>query len=286
MAVSRLYIYSYGASIPEGLEAVLSGFALREPRQVRVGGCSCYVYIVPEALGVVEVRHQLYAQLLPWVRQDALAVGYVARQGRIARLVTDLDGTLTAREGLLHLAELYRPSLIAELEEATREAMLGAVDFRASFVRRSQCFVGLSREDLSGAMASLPLAKGAERVAELCRGEGLSFGVATSAYDVLAEALRERLGFDTLLASSTLRQGERLMGLNPLGIVDAEAKARFALGHSLGRATLVVGDGANDLAMLSGADFALLYCALPKWGAGAALALDDLLRVYLDSCEV
>ena len=224
-------------------------------------------------------RRRLLERLLPWARGRSLPFYYPSSEARrpIRRVAFDLDGTLIRDELMVLLAgQIGRAE---EMQQLTEAAMCGARPFRESFVARSQLLLGLSEAELLRPLAQLSFAPdAAELIAQLQR-RGLELCLITGAYEPLAAALGERLGIPLGCASALRMEDGRLAGLVEEAIVDAEAKARYLqawAGQELA-ATLALGDGANDIHMLSTAGHALHYsCIAPS--APSLIHLLELLQ--------
>lgn len=178
----------------------------------------------------------------------------------IRQLISDLDGTLTASEGLVEMAALLGKEI--ELSELTNKAMLGEVPFIHSFMMRTQLIQGISTEQVASIASRIALSHGAEQIGALCREHGISFSVATGAYDVFAKVLQPRLGYSRYIASrAQWDDHHQLIGIDERAIVDAESKRLYALEQGDALHTLCLGDGANDIPMLASSGYALLYPA-------------------------
>ena len=224
-------------------------------------------------------RRQLLERLLPWARGRSLPFYYPSSEARrpIRRVAFDLDGTLIRDELMVLLAgQIGRTE---EMQQLTEAAMCGARPFRESFVARSQLLLGLSEAELLRPLAQLSFAPDAAELIAQLQQRGLELCLITGAYEPLAAALGERLGIPLGCASALRMEGGRLAGLVEEAIVDAEAKARYLhawAGQELA-ATLALGDGANDIHMLSTAGHALHYsCIAPS--APSLIHLLELLQ--------
>ncbi len=212
-------------------------------------------------------RRRLLERLLPWARGRSLPFYYPSSEAKrpIRRVAFDLDGTLIRDELTVLLAgQIGRAE---EMQQLTEAAMCGARPFRESFVARSQLLLGLSEAELLRPLAQLSFAPDAAELIAQLQLRGLELCLITGAYEPLAAALGARLGIPLGCASALRMEGGRLAGLIEEAIVDAEAKARYLeawAGCELG-ATLALGDGANDIHMLSTAGYALHYsCIAPS----------------------
>ncbi len=212
-------------------------------------------------------RRRLLERLLPWARGRSLPFYYPSSEAKrpIRRVAFDLDGTLIRDELMVLLAgQIGRAE---EMQQLTEAAMCGARPFRESFVARSQLLLGLSEAELLRPLAQLSFAPDAAELIAQLQLRGLELCLITGAYEPLAAALGARRGIPQGCARARRIEDGRLAGLVEEAIVDAEAKARYLqvwAGQELA-ATLALGDGANDIHMLSTAGHALHYsCIAPS----------------------
>ncbi|MDO4692643.1 MAG: HAD-IB family phosphatase [Porphyromonadaceae bacterium] len=213
-----------------------------------------------------EHRMTRLRQLLPLARKWGAVIYYPDAEALlpIAHVISDLDGTLLRDELLVSLAK--QMGIGAKFEEITQRAMSGDVDFAESFRQRTLMLAGTKYSQLVSTAISARPTLGFEGFLQWLRVKGLAFDLVTSNYDIFCEALRECLGFDNYYASSPLFESDELTGYFEGNIIDAEAKADVAQrivnkrGITLAQ-TLILGDGANDLPMLSRAGHAVLYRA-------------------------
>ena len=224
-------------------------------------------------------RLLLLERLLPWARGRSLPFYYPSSAAvrPLRRVAFDLDGTLIRDELMVLLAQQRGRG--EEMQQLTEAAMCGARPFRESFVARSQLLLGLSEAELLQPLTQLSFAPDAAALITQLQGRGLELCLITGAYEPLAAALGAQLGLPLGCASAVRMEGGRLAGLVEEAIVDAEAKARYLeawAGCELG-ATLALGDGANDIHMLSTAGHALHYsCIAPS--APSLIHLLELLQ--------
>lgn len=209
----------------------------------------------------LEDRQGLLTQLLPWARRRHLPFYYprLEAQRPLTHIAFDLDGTLSPSELMVDLAE--RVGCAEQMQRLTEAAVVGAVPFAQSFLERTELLRGLSLTELRAVAAEAPLADGAVQLLARLTQTGRSLCLVTGAYEPLAELLGQRLGIALGAASGVLLEGDKLLGLDEARLVDAAAKAQY-LAHWAGAAlltTLAVGDGANDIHMLSRAGHALHY---------------------------
>jgi len=186
---------------------------------------------------------------------------------RHRRLVCfDMDSTLISTEVIDELAELA--GVGERVAEVTERAMRGELDFRQSLKERVALLEGLPEEKLVEVGRRLPLMEGAERLFSTLNLLGYKTAILSGGFSYFGDILQEKLGVDYVYANVLEIEGGRLTGRVAEPIVDAQRKADLLreLAEQQGIAleqTVAVGDGANDLAMLSVAGLGVAFHAKP-----------------------
>jgi len=181
-------------------------------------------------------------------------------------LVADLESTIIANEMLDELGAMR--GIGGRITEITRAAMNGEIDFAAALAARVALLAGTDTRILAEAAGRLRLNPGAQTLVATMRQDGAATALVTGGFTVFAEPIAVRLGFDRVIANRLAIAGDRLTGDVVPPIVTGETKRRtlLALANELGiapAATVAVGDGANDLPMLSAAGLGIAYHAKP-----------------------
>jgi len=201
---------------------------------------------------------------------------------RNRRLIAfDMDSTLIQVEVIDQLA--VAAGVGDRVAAITERAMRGELDFAASFRERLGLLRGLDASVLERIAAELPLTEGVDRLFQVLRGLGFRTAIISGGFRYFAEHLQRRLGVDYVCANELEIIDGQLSGQVQGRIVDAARKAEFLReiaareGIDL-RQVIAVGDGANDLPMLSVAGLGIAFRAKPvvREQAGNALSIAGL----------
>lgn len=184
---------------------------------------------------------------------------------RAQRLVVlDVDSTLVQNEMIDLLAD--QVGMGEECAEITRSAMAGDIDFESALRQRVRLLAGQPQEIVDAAYDRLELTDGAEKFIRTLKKLGYKVAIVSGGFTSFTDRLRRRLDLDYAHANTLeIRRGV-LTGELVGPIVDRRAKAALliALAQQEGLAleqVIAVGDGANDLDMLSAAGLGVAFCA-------------------------
>lgn len=230
------------------------------------------------------LRHDLLAI----TREDEVDVAFQAddlyrRNRRL--IVFDMDSTLIQCEVMDELADVA--GVGDEVARITEAAMRGEIPFNESFERRLATLSGLDASVLPEIAARLPITEGAERLIGNLKRLGYKIGILSGGFAYFAEQLKARFDLDCVSANELDIVDGRLTGKVRGEIVNGEKKAALLrnMAAELGidmRQTIAVGDGANDLPMLSIAGLGVAFHAKPVVRESArhsisTLGLDSIL---------
>jgi phosphoserine phosphatase len=210
----------------------------------------------------------------------------VEREGltrRAKRLVVfDVDSTLIQGEVIEMLAD--RAGCGDEVREVTEAAMRGELDFAQSLERRVACLAGLPEPILDEVADAIELMPGARTTIRTLKRLGFRCGVVSGGFTRIIDRMARNLGLDFSVANDLEIIDGKLTGRVLGDIVDRAGKAtalrRFAEKFEVPLAQCVaVGDGANDIDMLSTAGLGVAFNAKPALREVADTALS---HPYLD----
>lgn len=194
-------------------------------------------------------------------------------------LAMDMDSTLINIECIDEIAAIAGRK--EEVSTITAAAMRGEItDYSESLRQRVALLEGVPETALEEVYSQrLSLNAGAERLVAEARRHGLYTLLISGGFTFFTERLKTRLQLDEVRAN-TLEVVDGYLTGRVLGpIIDGTAKAvrvqelMATLGASPEQ-TIVVGDGANDLEMMSRAFYSVAYRAKPVVAQQARFALN------------
>lgn len=199
---------------------------------------------------------------------------------RNRRLVAfDMDSTLIQAEVIDELAK--RAGVGKQVAGITERAMRGEMDFKESLRQRVALLKGLPESALGEVAATMQLTEGVERLMSSLKKLGYKTAILSGGFTYFGRALQRRFGFDYVFANDLEIENGLITGCISGEIVDGERKASLLAniakheGFSLEQ-TIAVGDGANDLPMLSIAGLGIAFRAKPIVKESAKQSLNTL----------
>ncbi|MGH3673981.1 MAG: phosphoserine phosphatase SerB [Pseudonocardiaceae bacterium] len=196
-----------------------------------------------------------------------LAVERIGIARRAKRLVVfDVDSTLIQGEVIEILAE--HAGCGDEVRAVTAAAMRGELDFTQSLRRRVALLAGLPAGTLAEVTRKLELTPGARTTVRTLRRLGFRCGAVSGGFTQVVEPLAVDLGLDFCTANELEIRDGTLTGQVVGPVVDRSGKAdalRQAAAHfGIPLAQCVaVGDGANDIDMLTTAGLGVAFNGKP-----------------------
>lgn len=200
---------------------------------------------------------------------------------RMRRLICfDMDSTLIQTECIDELA--MRAGVGDKVKAITERAMRGEIDFKESFTQRVSLLKGLDISVMKDIADHLPITEGADRLMSVLKRCGYKIAILSGGFTYFGEQLRRRYGIDYVYANELeIDENGKLTGRYIGDIVDGKRKAELlkliAQVEQVNLAqTIAVGDGANDLPMISEAGLGIAFHAKPRVKATAQQSINNI----------
>ncbi|HUZ64288.1 MAG TPA: phosphoserine phosphatase SerB [Acetobacteraceae bacterium] len=194
------------------------------------------------------------------------AIATKARGRRKGLLVADMDSTIVTSETLDEIAAFA--GLKDRIAAITARSMNGEIDFKDALRERVAMLKGLSLEALEKTWQATRLTPGAAALVATMRAHNATTALVSGGFTFFTGRVAERVGFDIHRSNTLLHADGKLTGMVGEPILDRDAKLTTLQELATARrlklsATLAVGDGANDLAMLQAAGLGVAFHAKP-----------------------
>ncbi len=232
--------------------------------------------------GVPKDRDQMQQQLMRL--SSELQIDFSFQQDsmyrRMRRLICfDMDSTLIQTECIDELAE--RAGVGDQVREITERAMRGELDFKESFTERVALLKGLDVSVMKDITEKLPITEGVERLMFVLKRYGYKIAILSGGFTFFGNYLKDKFGIDYVYANELEIEDGKLTGRYLGDVVDGKRKAELLrLIAQVERVdlaqTIAVGDGANDLPMLSEAGLGIAFHAKPKVVANAKQSINTI----------
>lgn len=225
---------------------------------------------------VYEMRIQFHENIPPWEVQQycleltentgvdiALQPESIFRRSK--RLVVfDMDSTLIKQEVIDEMAR--EAGVFEEVAEVTHQAMEGKLDFKEAFAERIAHFKGQTDDIYDKVFHRLELREGVSDLAKILKKLGYKLAIISGGFLPVVEKFREQLGFDYAFANQLEAENGVLTGRHLGEVIDGNSKARLLLEIAREEGispeqVIAIGDGANDVKMLSTAGMGIAFCA-------------------------
>ena len=208
---------------------------------------------------------------------DIVVQKTAARRKRL--LLADMDSTMIGQECVDELADFVGHR--ARVAAITERAMRGEIEFAPALRERVALLAGLPGSIIEEVIAKrISLTPGGRTLVLTMRRAGAYTCLVSGGFTAFTDPIATRIGFEEN-RGNTLIIGEdgRFSGKVAEPILGREAKlstlvelrSRLGLDHD---DTLVVGDGANDLLMISAAGLGVAYHAKPMVAETASARID------------
>lgn len=200
---------------------------------------------------------------------------------RMRRLICfDMDSTLIQTECIDELA--MRAGVGDKVKAITESAMRGEIDFKESFRQRVALLKGLDANVMREIAENMPITEGVERLMSVLKRYGYKIAVLSGGFTYFGQYLQRKFNIDYMYANELeIDDNGKLTGRYIGDIVDGQRKAELlkliAQVEKVDLAqTIAVGDGANDLPMISTAGLGIAFHAKPRVVANAKQAINTI----------
>jgi phosphoserine phosphatase len=201
-----------------------------------------------------------------------------AVEGRRKRLfLADMESTIIEQEMIDELAEAA--GIGPRVAEITRRSMAGELAFEGALTERAALLAGQPATLLEQIAPRMTLHAGARTLVRTLRRHGVYCVLVSGGFSVFAERIKTLCGFDEARCNRLLVEEGRLSGQVGTPILGRDGKRevlrevsrRLAIAPG---AAAAVGDGANDLAMLSEAGLGVGFRPKDVVRRGAEISID------------
>ena len=194
-------------------------------------------------------------------------------------VVFDMDSTLIEAEVIDELA--VEANVGDQVAAITERAMRGELDFKESFAERVGLLKGLDESVLDRVARRIDMTEGAERLITALHRLGYKTAILSGGFNYFARRIQDNLGIDYVYANELEIVDGKVTGRVTGQVVDGQRKAqllrKIAATENIDlEQVIAVGDGANDLPMLSIAGLGIAFRAKPLVKASAKQSISNL----------
>ena len=193
-------------------------------------------------------------------------------------LIADMDSTMIGQECIDELADFA--GVKAKVSAITERAMRGEIAFEPALRERVALLQGMATSIVDQVIAErIRVTPGAKTLVATMRANGAFTALISGGFDVFTSKIAANIGFDINRANRLLVAGGHFTGEVAEPILGRAAKcaALEELAATKGldlRATMAVGDGANDLDMIKRSGLGIAYHAKPQVAAAAQASIE------------
>ena len=237
--------------------AIVHAAGHRVTETVRLGGKAIDLFLDAGPSGVAEPP--LREALGPW-RCDLAVQPVEGRRKRL--LLADMDSTIISGESLDDLAD--KAGIGAQVASITARAMNGELDFAEALRARLALLAGQPATLVGEVLRGFSINPGAATLVATMRAHGADCLLISGGLDVFVEPVARALGFDGFRSNTLKIENGALTGRPGGPILDKHTKLQTLretasdLGITPDQAA-TVGDGANDIPMLTAAGLGVAY---------------------------
>ncbi len=207
---------------------------------------------------------------------DIVVQPIAARRKKL--FLADMDSTMIGQECIDELADFA--GLKTHVAAITERAMRGEIAFEPALRERVALLKGLPASVVDELLDKrITLTPGGGTLVRTMRAHGVYTCLVSGGFTLFTNRIAAMIGFQENRANTLVVRDGQLAGLveEPIFGRDSKLAALLELRETFdidAIDTLVVGDGANDLAMIEAAGLGVAYHAKPKVAAAAAARID------------
>lgn len=233
--------------------------------------------------GTPKDKEVLHAELMRMSREMEIDCSFQTDNmyRRMRRLICfDMDSTLIQTEVIDELARKH--GVYEKVAAITESAMRGEIDFKESFTKRCKLLKGLDVSVMRDIAENLPFTEGVDRLMYVLKKYGYKIAILSGGFTFFGEYIQKKYGIDYVYANELEIDDTGHLTGNYVGeIVDGKRKAELlkliAQVEKVDlQQTIAVGDGANDLPMLSQAGLGIAFHAKPRVVANAQQSINTI----------
>lgn len=216
-----------------------------------------------------ELTQAQQQKLVKWAETQELELCYLTSKINLNQpglIVMDMDSTAIEIECIDEIAKLA--GVGEQVAEVTAQAMRGELDFAESLRARVATLKDAPISVIDQVANNLPLMPGLENLVRVLQQHNWKVVIASGGFTYMTEKLKQLLDLDKTVANQLGMADGKLTGEVHGAIVDAQTKAdtvvELAQQWNIPMSqTIAMGDGANDLVMMSAAELGVAFHAKP-----------------------
>jgi phosphoserine phosphatase SerB len=215
---------------------------------------------------------ELFAQITPGEFPLAVSLqSETVSRMRKTLFVFDMDSTVINQEVIDELARTL--GRYAEVAAITEKTMQGKLDFQASLRERCQLLKGMTTYQAANIIPNLTVSPGGEQLFQWLRSQQIKTAIVSGGFEFVLKHFQKQLHVDQVYAHRLVSDDDEtftgeieapLIDANYKKVLAAQLKTNY---RASADETVIVGDGANDIAMMSEAGISVSFCGKPKLAA-------------------
>ena len=155
------------------------------------------------------------------------------------------------------------------MKEITQKTMQGKIDFKESILIRTKMLEGINIDDIISLIPSINITRGINNVIKTMNQNGCHTMLISGGYNILADQIGKIIGFKEIRSNKLEIKNNLLTGEIQENVIDKKAKMELFKKSIIRenidfRESLAIGDGDNDIDMLSHASLGVAYKAYPS----------------------